>query len=160
MAYISTKDDVEKVISVHSKAQWERRDVELSNWAKRTKCKRRAKQTALLGNIEVDAELLGALTLFKRMHIQTEFSCAGVSPLDDPEDHSLYAYITIIASKRAERFVEMAMKQMRHRLLVTLESSRNRYDLSSFYIGHNRSFCLLLQHCAEGFYNGEREAAH
>ncbi|RTE07826.1 hypothetical protein [Paenibacillus whitsoniae] len=64
---------------------------------RRTKRRRRAKQTALLGNIKIGAELLAALTLMKRMHIQSEFSCSGVSFLDEPEDHSLYAYVTLIA---------------------------------------------------------------
>lgn len=153
MAYVAGIDnDAEKVISVHSAESWKRREAELESWLKRTKLRRRAKQTAHLGNVEVDAELLGALTLLKRMNVQTEFSCAGVSVLDEPEDHSLYAYMTLFASEQADRFVCLAMRQMRHRLLVTFEASRGRYDLSSFYIGHNRSFCLLLQRAAERFY--------
>ncbi|WP_346779405.1 hypothetical protein [Paenibacillus brevis] len=114
-----------------------------------------AKQTLWLGNIEVDAEIFAALACLKRMHIQTEFSCAGVSPLDEAEDHSLYAYITMFRSEKADRFVQFAMHQMRHRLLVTFEPSRNRYDLSSFFIGHNRSFCLLMQRCSELFGRAE-----
>jgi hypothetical protein len=156
VAYINAKDDLEQVVSVYSKVHWQRRDLELTNWVRRTKRRRRAKQTVLLGNIEIDAELLAALTLMKRMHIQSEFSCAGVSLLDEPEDHSLYAYVTLIASENTDRFVQLAMQQMRHRLLVTFEPSRNRYDLSSFYIGHNRSFCLLWQYCVEHFYRLEK----
>ncbi|MED4956101.1 hypothetical protein ABEO75_10315 [Paenibacillus macerans] len=157
MAYISTKNEEEKVSSVQSEEQWQRRDLELANWLRQVKQRRRAKQTVLLGNIEVDAEMFGTLACLKRMNIQTEFSCAGVSPLDEPEDHSLYAYITMFASEKTDRFVQFAMGRMRHRLLVTFEPSRNRYDLSSFFIGHNRSFCLLLQRCAETFARLEQE---
>lgn len=159
MAYINTGDEVERVISVHSKEQWRRRKLELAYWVQRAKPRRRAKQTVILGNVQIDAELLAVLTLFKRMHIQTEFSCAGVSLLDEPEDHSLYAYITFIASEKTNRFIHLAMQKMRHRLLVTFEPSRNQYDLSSFYIGHNRSFCLLIQQCAEVFISLEKGTA-
>ncbi|MCM3701637.1 hypothetical protein [Paenibacillus macerans] len=158
MAYIGTeKNDEEKVISVHSEKQWLRRDAELASWLRRPKQRRRAKQTVWLGNTPVDAEIFAALAGLKRMHIQTEFSCAGVSPLDEPEDHSLYAYITLLGSEKADRFVQFAMRRMRHRLLATFEPSRNRYDLSSFLIGHNRSFCMLLQRCAETFARTEQE---
>jgi len=153
---VSYINDLEQVVSVHSKVHWQRRELELNHWIRRAKRRRRAKQTVLLGNIEIDAELLAALALMKRMHMQSEFSCAGVSVLDEPEDHSLYAYVTLMASDRTDRFVQFAMRQMRHRLLVTFEPSRNRYDLSSFYIGHNRSFCLLLQHCVEAFMQLEK----
>ncbi|MDU5947245.1 MAG: hypothetical protein E6Z15_09235, partial [Paenibacillus macerans] len=94
MAYISSKNEKEKVISVHSAERWQRRDLELTNWLRSVKQRKRAKQTVWLGNIEVDAEMFPALVCLKRIQIQTEFSCAGVSPLDEPEDHSLYAYIT------------------------------------------------------------------
>ncbi|WP_442437009.1 hypothetical protein [Paenibacillus peoriae] len=40
---------------------------------------------------------------------------------------------------------------MRHRLLVVYELERNRYDLSSFFLGHNRSFCQLMEYCASTF---------
>lgn len=52
MAYISTKNEEEKVISVQSEEQWQRRDLELANWLRQVKQRRRAKQTVLLGNIE------------------------------------------------------------------------------------------------------------
>ncbi|MEC0332729.1 hypothetical protein P4H42_24405 [Paenibacillus macerans] len=157
MAYISSKNEKEKVISVHSAERWQRRDLELTNWLRSVKQRKRAKQTVWLGNIEVDAEMFPALVCLKRIQIQTEFSCAGVSPLDEPEDHSLYAYITMLASEKTDRFVQFAMERMRHRLLVTFEPSRKRYDLSSFFIGHNRSFCLLLQRCAETFARFEQD---
>ncbi|MEK5357825.1 hypothetical protein [Paenibacillus sp. FSL L8-0709] len=148
---LSSKAVEEKIISEHLDQQWQRREVELADWVQREKQKRRAKQTAYIGNIEVDVELLGTITLLKRMNIQTEFSCAGVSALDEPEDHSLYGYLTIIRSEKTDQFVHLAMHHMKHRLLVTYEPAHHRYDLSSFYIGHNRSFCILLQHCAELF---------
>ncbi|UQZ36999.1 hypothetical protein C2I18_27775 [Paenibacillus sp. PK3_47] len=144
----------EKIISNHSEQQWRRREKELTAWLQRSKQKQRPKQTAYVDNIEIDIELLGTLTLLRRMNIQTEFSCAGVSILDEPQDHSLYGYLTLIASSEADQFVKIAMQYMRHRLLVTYEPSRNRYDLSSFYIGHNRSFCLLLEKSAQLFQLG------
>lgn len=157
MAYIRSKSEEEQMVSVHSIERWKRRDLELINWLRCVKRRKRVKQTVLLGNIEVDAEMFPALVCFKRMQIQTEFSCAGVSTLDEPEDHSLYAYITMLASEKTDRFIQFAMGRMRHRLLVTFEPSRNRYDLSSFFIGHNRSFCLILQHCAETFARLEQD---
>ncbi|WP_010275253.1 hypothetical protein [Paenibacillus senegalensis] len=150
---------MEEIISRHSETLWNRRESELARWVQRAKPRRRAKQTVVLGNAVIDAELFPVLAMFKRMGIQTEFSCAGVSVLDEPEDHSLYAYITFIASEKTERFVNFAMRRMRHRLLVTLEPSQNRYDLSSFFIAHNRSFCLLMQRCAEAFQLEEEQAA-
>jgi hypothetical protein len=103
----------EQVISTHSANQWKRRKMELANWVRRPKHRRRAKQTAYLGNIEVDVELLQTLTLLKRMNIQTEFSCAGVSVLDDPENHSFYGYMTLIASDKTEKFMQLAIQHMR-----------------------------------------------
>ncbi|MUG70342.1 hypothetical protein [Paenibacillus validus] len=153
----STQNDDETIISHHSQTQWQRREQELACWVQRAKPRKRPKQTVILGNTPVDAELLMALTLLKRTRIQTEFSCAGVSLLDEPEDHSLYAYITITGSATADRFVQLALTRMRHRLFVTWEPRRNRYDLSSFFIGHNRSFCLLMQRCAEIFAELEDE---
>ncbi|OOC62584.1 hypothetical protein [Paenibacillus ihbetae] len=143
--------EAERVISTQSRDQWHRREMELGKWAMLTKQRRRDKQTVWLGNMELDAELLPAFMYLKRAGIQTEFSCAGVSPLDEPEDHSLYAYITIISSEQAKSFIEFAMERMKHRLLVTYEPSRNRYDLSSFFIGHNRRFCTLMNHYAKEF---------
>lgn len=154
MADADGGDAGERVLSRHTDRQWRRRRVELAEWTERPKVRRRAKRTAWLGPTEIDAELLGALTHLKRAGIATEFSCAGVSVLDEPEDHSLYAYITLIASPLAERFIQAAMAYMGHRLLVTFEPARGRYDCSSFLIGHNRSFCLLMEKCARSFSTG------
>ncbi|GFZ91223.1 hypothetical protein GCM10008018_41900 [Paenibacillus marchantiophytorum] len=141
----------EFVITRHSKGQWDRREQELLQWSDRHKPRKHPKKTLLLEQVDVDAELHRTLILLRDKHVQTEFSCAGVSLLDEPEDHSLYAYMTLIASKEAESFIHTAIKKMKHRLLVTFEPERNRYDLSSFYIGHNRSFCRLLERSAELF---------
>jgi hypothetical protein len=157
MSYSNQNEESETVISVHGNQHWIRREQELARWVHRFKLRKREKQTVLLGNILVDAELLDALTLLRQIRIETEFSCAGVSVLDDPEDHSLYAYITFPASDRTEQFIEYAMKRMKHRLMVTFEQHRNRYDLSSFFIGHNRSFCLLMERCARAFMKWESE---
>lgn len=157
MAYINTGSDKELVLSHHSSEHWRRRELELSRWIQRPKIRRRSKRTVIAGEIELDAELFTALTLFRKLGIPTEFSCAGVSMLDEPEEHSLYAYITFIAMEKTERLVQLAMNRMRHRLLVTYEPERNRYDLSSFYIGHNRSFCLLMQSCGEMLKSPEAE---
>lgn len=150
---LNTSEESEVILSHHTDAQWHRREQELLQWTAREKQRKHAKKTTLLGHIHVDAELFPALMLLQQKQIATEFSCAGVSPLDEPEDHSLYAYLTIIASERAEQFVRLTMKRMRHRILISFEPARNRYDLSSFYIGHNRSFCQMIQQCAESFEN-------
>jgi hypothetical protein len=148
---LNTPEESEVILSHHTDAQWHRREQELVQWTAREKQRKHAKKTTLLGHIHVDTELFPALVLLQQKHIATEFSCAGVSPLDEPEDHSLYAYLTIIASERAEQFVQLTMKRMRHRVLISFEPARTRYDLSSFYIGHNRSFCQMIQQCAESF---------
>ncbi|TXK74705.1 hypothetical protein FU659_28590 [Paenibacillus sp. N3.4] len=148
----------EIIQSHHPEAHWKRREQELVAWTAKVKQRKHPKKTKLLEQFHVDAELYTALSILRRKLIPTEYSCAGVSLLDEPEDHSLYAYITLLATERTEQFVQLTMKRMRHRLLVTFEPERNRYDLSSFYIGHNRSFCLLLQHCADSFEAEQREA--
>jgi hypothetical protein len=151
MARTIVNEGGEITLSQHTDAEWKRREEELAAWTVRVKQCKHPKRTMLLGHFHVDAELFDTLKLLHAKQVPTEYSCAGVSPLDEPEDHSLYAYVTLIASSQTERFVQLTMKQMRRRLLVTFEPARNRYDLSSFYIGHNRSFCQLIQHCAELF---------
>lgn len=158
MAYIGHDEESEQVVSRHEEHRWKCRELELARWLALPKPKKRPKQVVWLGHAEIDAELLPALTLLKRMGIQTEFSCAGVSLLDEPEEHSLYAYITFPASARTETFIRLAMNVMKHRLFVTFEPGRNRYDLSSFYIGHNRSFCLLMESCARAMMETEEGA--
>lgn len=149
--------EAEQVISMHTAQRWRKREWELHSWMEREKIKKHPKQTLLLGHVAIDAELLPALTLLKEQGIPTEFSCAGVSALDEPEDHSLYAYITFPACEQTERFIKQAMQRMKHRLLVTFEPARNRYDLSSFYIGHNRSFCLLMLCCSQAAANKQHQ---
>jgi hypothetical protein len=138
-------------LSKHSDAQWKSRERELSEWMDRPKLRKQVKRTLWLTHTHVDAELHPALTMLQKKGIRTEFSCAGVSPLDEPIDHSLYAYITLSESSEAQAWVDFVMKVMKHRLLVTYEPGRSRYDLSSFFISHNRSFCLLMQRCAAQF---------
>ncbi|WP_327205146.1 hypothetical protein [Paenibacillus sp. Soil522] len=142
-------DGKELVLSSQTKALWERRERELYAWAKRDKRKKKDKHTVMLESFMVDAELYPVLSQLRRMQMTTEFSCAGVSLQDDPLDHSLYAYITLHTSEQTEAFVRFAAGYMKHRLLVSYEPARKRYDLSSFFIGHNRSFCLLMQRCTE-----------
>lgn len=154
MGSIVLNDGTELVLSEQTEALWERRELELNAWAKRVKTKKKDRVTMTLESFSVDAELYPALSLLRRLHISTEFSCAGVSMLDDPLNHSLYAYITLHASGQTERFVRFATDFMKHRLLVTFEPARQRYDLSSFFIGHNRSYCLLMQRCAEAYEQG------
>ncbi|MFC0391367.1 hypothetical protein [Paenibacillus mendelii] len=98
MAYISQSDESEMIISLHGEQHWRRREEELSRWIVAPKPRMRSKLTASFRGFDIDAELLPALTLFIRLEIETEFSCAGVSLLDEPEEHSLYAYITFPAS--------------------------------------------------------------
>ncbi|MDD9268470.1 hypothetical protein ACFPES_15620 [Paenibacillus sp. GCM10023248] len=147
----SVPDPKEITISQHTKTRWHRRGEELLQWMARDKNCKRPKRIAAFENSYVDEELVHALTLLNRKGIVTEYSCAGVSPLDEPEDHSLYAYMTLHGSDRSLAFIQAAMKRMKHRILVSFEPERNRYDLSSFYIGHNRTFCRLIQACAEDF---------
>jgi hypothetical protein len=148
---VSVDNDEEIVLSGQTNEQWRRRQREVAAWVSRDKRSRSPKQTIQLGHVDVDIQLHKALTYLQQAQVPTEFSCAGVSILDEPEDHSLYAYITFLASEKTNRLIKLAMKQMKHRLLVTFEPARSRYDLSSFYIGHNRSFCILMQECAEKF---------
>ena len=148
---LQERSDEEILISKQSGALWSRRRQELALWLERPKVVLHPKQTMLLEGEEVDAELYRSLSLLREKRVCTEFSCAGVSPLDEPEEHSLYAYVTLYADDRAERFVQLAMGMMRRRLLVTYEPGRGRYDLSSFFLGHNRSFCRWIEHCAERF---------
>ncbi|MBP1996369.1 hypothetical protein [Paenibacillus eucommiae] len=156
METVSVNNEEEILLSHQTRELWVRRELEVEAWVKRSMPPAiRPKQTLLLDDIAVDAELYTALLLLKQLQIRTEFSCAGVSILDEPIDHSLYAYITILTTEntaeQTERFVHHAMHRMKQRLLVTYEPERNRYDLSSFFINHNRSFCTLIQGCAESF---------
>ncbi|MCQ4086815.1 hypothetical protein [Saccharibacillus sp. JS10] len=141
----------EVIKSEQTPEQWKRRRIELAKWAEREKVRRSPKQIGWLNGVEVDAELVKTLRILNRLGIQTEFSCAGVSPLDEPEEHSLYAYVTLVDSPLSEAFVMHAIQKMKHRLLVSYEPSIQRYDLSSFMVGQNRSFCLLLEVCAKTF---------
>jgi hypothetical protein len=138
------KQPEEHVISVHSKERWQRRRREIEEWGQLHRQIRREKETAPFLDCQVDAELLPALLLLNDMEIGTQYSCAGVSVLDDPMNHSLYAYVTVMESQQSITFLQFLQERMRHRLLVIYEPGRKRYDISSFYIQHNRSFCLLL----------------
>ncbi|KGP80330.1 MULTISPECIES: hypothetical protein [unclassified Paenibacillus] len=144
-------EEQEVLLSQQPAHLWRRRKQELLQWTEREKQTMAAKRTEIWNDVEVDAELVDALTLLHRAGVRTEFSCAGVSPLDEPVDHSLYAYVTLVQNEAADRFVTYALTQMRNRLLVTLETGTGRYDLSSFFIGHNRSFCWWIQYCAVHF---------
>ncbi|UPK47038.1 hypothetical protein [Paenibacillus pabuli] len=144
-------EEQEVLLSQQPAHLWRRRKLELMQWTEREKRTVTAKRTEIWNNVEVDAELVDTLTLLHRASVRTEFSCAGVSPLDEPVDHSLYAYVTLVQDEVADRFVAYALSQMRNRLLVTLETGTGRYDLSSFFIGHNRSFCWWMHFCAAHF---------
>jgi hypothetical protein len=144
-------EEQEVLLSQQPAHLWRRRKLELMQWTEREKQTVAAKRTEIWNDVEVDAELVDALTLLHRAGVRTEFSCAGVSPLDEPVDHSLYAYVTLVQNEAADRFVTYALSQMRNRLLATLETGTGRYDLSSFFIGHNRSFCWWMQYCAAHF---------
>ncbi|MEK3884015.1 hypothetical protein [Paenibacillus sp. PL2-23] len=157
MAYVQGIEESEIVISKHEEQRWRDREKELSRWIATPKPVIRAKRTICFSGTHVDAELLPALTILNQLGIATEYSCAGVSLRDEPVDHSLYAYITFPASPQADAFVKLAMERMRHRLQVSYEPGRNRYDLSSFYIGHNRSFCLLMESCARALQEQENQ---
>ena len=137
---------VEEVrLTKHPLESWYKRAEELKVWLNTAKVKVREKALASFKGIEVDEEHLTTLQLLNEMGIQTEYSCAGVSLRDEPVDHSLYAYLTLIDSTEAARFVQFIREKMRHRIVITYEPKKLRFDLSSFYIKHNRSFCFLLQ---------------
>lgn len=144
-------EEQEVLLSEQPAQLWRRRKQELMHWTERDKQVVFPKQTAIWNGIEVDTELVSTLNLLHEAGVQTEFSCAGVSPLDEPVDHSLYAYVTLIHSPASEQFVKYALQRMKNRLLVTYEPGRGRYDLSSFFIGHNRSFCWWMERCALDF---------
>lgn len=125
-------EEQEVLLSQQPAHLWRRRKLELMQWTEREKQTVEAKRTEIWNDVEVDAELVAALTLLHRAGVRTEFSCAGVSPLDEPIDHSLYAYVTLVQNEAADRFVNFALSKMRSRLLATLETGTGRYDLSSF----------------------------
>lgn len=125
-------EEQEVLLSQQPAHLWRRRKLELMHWTEREKQTVAAKRTEIWNGVEVDAELVDALTLLHIAGVSTEFSCAGVSPLDEPVDHSLYAYVTLVQDEVADQFVTYALTRMRNRLLVTLESGTGRYDLSSF----------------------------
>ncbi|WP_025026974.1 hypothetical protein [Caldalkalibacillus mannanilyticus] len=124
---------------------------ERNSWLEVPKVSKKAKVVVKMGDTLVDQELYPALLILNQMGIQTEYSCAGVSVLDEPEDHSLYAYVTIFDSPQAQSFISYIQEKMSHRVLISFEQERNRYDLSSFFIQHNRSFCHALYLIASQF---------
>lgn len=145
----STLDHFNEILlSSHTEEHWRRRKAELRNWDRAPKTRKHEKKTTLFNGIEVDIEIYPALCKLNQLGVQTEFSCAGVSPLDEPIDHSLYAYITFIDGTASKKFAEIIVNVMKHRALLTYETARERFDVSSFFIGHNRSFCFLMNHCA------------
>ncbi|WP_244163207.1 hypothetical protein [Paenibacillus pectinilyticus] len=105
----SVPDPREVTLSQHFKAQWHRRGEELLHWIAREKISIGNKRIAVFDNTVVDEQLLQALILLKQKGIVTEFSCAGVSLLDEVEDHSLYAYITLIGNENSHAFIQAAM---------------------------------------------------
>ncbi|MFD1128315.1 MULTISPECIES: hypothetical protein [unclassified Paenibacillus] len=141
----------ELLISQQSPKLWTRRRRELAAWIERPKPTTASKALSDFNGVSVDAPIYPALIALQEASIQTEFSCAGVSILDEADDHSLYAYVTMLDGPATEYFVRYAMERMGHRLLVTYEQDRGRYDVSSFYIAHNRSFCYLLAAVARDF---------
>ncbi|WP_454190787.1 hypothetical protein [Paenibacillus sp. Marseille-Q7038] len=145
------EQDIEQLWSNQSAERWKRRKGELTAWIERPKFQNEQKKLMLFDDIEVDASIYPALMALKKLDFKTEYSCAGVSILDEPEDHSLYAYVTLIEGPNTDQFVKYAMQRMGYRLLVTYEGFKHRYDLSSFYISQNRSFCYGLELCAKEF---------
>jgi hypothetical protein len=141
----------EMILTSHKREQWTRRLREREWWIEIPKQKLRSKVVKWFEDDHVDIEIYPCLVTLNQKGIQTEYSCAGVSLLDDPVDHSLYAYVTLPEGEKTAAFVDYAIKNMRHRVLVAFDPKRKRYDLSSFFINHNRSFCMLLNHCAGKF---------
>jgi hypothetical protein len=140
----SANQSQEVILSEHHIERRKRRIIERSEWLNTPKIKRKEKKLSLLGDQHVDYELYPALKVINELGIRTEFSCAGVSILDEPEDHSLYAYVTLLESVHTKEFVEFILDKMKYRILISYEPARQRYDLSSYFIKHNRSFCHYL----------------
>lgn len=134
----------EVILSHHKEECWRRRELERIAWIQAPKIRKKSKAVRWLNQDYVDEELHPTLLLLNEIGIATEYSCAGVSALDEPEDHSLYAYVTLPETPSSTLFVQNLMEKMGHRVLVSYEPDRRRYDLSSFFIQHNRSFCMLL----------------
>jgi len=134
----------EIILTPYSRDLWWRRENERRVWMESPKVRRREKKVKKFGNVEVDIELYPALTILNEYGITTEYSCSGVSVLDEPEDHSLYAYVTLPKTTASDHFIKYLIQRMGRRMIVTEEPKRQRYDISSFFIKHNRSFCLLL----------------
>jgi hypothetical protein len=144
MSIFHSQGATEVILSQYKEKHWYRRDAERITWVQTPKIRKKSKALKCLNEDYVDQELYPALQLLNQMGIITEYSCAGVSILDEPEDHSLYAYVTLPETHASTLFVQYMMKRMRHRLIVTYEPARQRFDLSSFFIKHNRSFCMSL----------------
>lgn len=136
----------EVILLDHREEHWHRRYLERIDWIEAPKVRKKLKTVRWLYKDFVDEELYPALLLMNEIGITTQYSCAGVSILDEPEDHSLYAYVTFSETPISTLFVQYLIENMRHRILITYESVRKRFDLSSFFIHHNRSFCMLLYH--------------
>lgn len=141
----------EMILSQHSAELWWRRENERMFWVELPKISRHPKRLKRLGNDDVDLELYPSLLLLNQFGITTEYSCSGVSELDEPEDHSLYAYVTLPKTDLSTEFIQYLMKRMGRRILVSEEPERQRYDISSFFIQHNRSFCLFFYYCSLEF---------
>ncbi|MEW9673252.1 hypothetical protein [Ammoniphilus sp. 3BR4] len=138
----------EVILTHHTEERWRRRDLERIAWIQSPKMRKKSKAVRWLNQDYVDEELHPALLLLNEIGIPTQYSCAGVSALDEPEDHSLYAYVTLQETPSSTLFVHYLMEKMGHRVLIGYEPARKRYDLSSFFIQHNRSFCILFYHFA------------
>lgn len=141
----------EVIITSHNRDLWVKRREERKEWNAHSKRVKKEKELVSFRNEPVDAELYETISLLNQIGIETEYSCAGVSLLDDPINHSLYAYITFKKDSLSERFTQFLIHKSRHRVLVSFEEQRNRYDISSFFIQHNRSFCLLIHHYTKQF---------
>jgi hypothetical protein len=141
----------EVILSQHRTALWWRRENERTLWVEEPKRRRYPKRLKRLGSDVVDFELYPSLFVLNQYGITTEYSCSGVSVLDEPEDHSLYAYVTLPKTKLSTDFIHYLRRRMAHRILIIEELGRQRYDISSFFIQHNRSFCLFLYYCTLDF---------
>lgn len=132
------------IYSQHGQNHWHIRRMELMDWIEQRKPRIEAKLITEFQGVQVDTPLHEALVIINEFGIKTQHSCAGVSRLDHSIDHSYYAYVTMEVSALSTLFVQFIVNKLKQRVLVIHETGRNRYDLSSFYIQHNRSFCYLL----------------
>lgn len=74
---MNLNEEHEVLLSEQPAHLWRRRKLELMHWTERDKHTVSAKKTEIWNGVEVDAELVNALSILQNTGVKTEFSCAG-----------------------------------------------------------------------------------